>query len=196
VQRGGRDKAADQRGKTMNRAYVLVAGSIATAGLAIGSWAVLTQRGNDPFADCRTSAVAGAGRIGGPFSLIDQRGMRVSETEVIRGLTLFYFGYAYCPDVCPLDLSRNAEVTDLVKAKGIALQPVFVTIDPERDEIAAVAGAYGVFYARNGEGDGYLMSHSTHSYLMHPAHGFMDFFDRSLRADDVAERIACFAGKL
>jgi protein SCO1 len=204
----------------VTRIYAIIGAVAVLAGLTIGGLLAWSKRPVDPFADCRTASIAGIGRIGGPFTLTDQTGRRVSEADVFTGLSLVYFGYTFCPDVCPLDLARNAEVTDLLAEKDIVLHPVFISVDPARDtpealaeyagyyhpaltaltgsdaEIAAVAKAYGVYFARSGEGKGYTVNHSTHSYLMHPDWGFLEFFDRARRPEDMAEAIRCFDGKL
>ncbi len=201
----------------MTRLYALL-GSVAVAcGLALGGWIAWTARSFDPFADCRTSKVAGIGRIGGPFTLTDQNGKIQTDKQVIDGLTLVYFGYTYCPDICPLDTARNAETASKLKDRGISVKPVFITIDPQRDtpealtefvaynapgmvaltgtaaQIADVAKSYGVYFAKNGSGDDYLMDHSVQTYLMHPEYGFLEFFPRAIRAKQMVETIACFA---
>ena len=90
--------------------------------------------GYDQFADCRTSAVAGgSAAIGGPFELVDHKGRAVTEQDVIVEPSLIYFGYTFCPDVCPFDTVRNAEAIDLLAEKGLSATPIFVSIDPERD---------------------------------------------------------------
>ena len=79
-----------------------------------GTW-YATQRDADRFAECRASAVAGgAGAIGGPFELVNAKGETVTDTDVITEPSLLYFGFTFCPDVCPLDTSRNAEAVDLL----------------------------------------------------------------------------------
>lgn len=180
----------------------------------------LTNSG-DVFADCRTSVVAGgAAAIGGPFTLMDHNGQLVSEADVITGPTLVYFGYSYCPDVCPLDNARNAEAVDLLKAKGLDVRPVFVSVDPDRDtpavmgefvsymhpdmigltgtadQIKAAAKAYKVYYRKVTEEEHYLVDHSTFTYLMAPEHGFLDFYKRAQTPQEVAQSVACYASKL
>jgi len=190
------------------------------AGLLSGAWFAYSGRSSDQFADCRTSRVAGGAKLGGPFKLTNQAGVSVTDKQVIDRLSLVYFGYTYCPDVCPLDTTRNADVARTLNDRGIDLKPVFISFDPERDtpgalrefaawidptlvalsgtleETAAVAKAYGVYYAKTGEGEDYLMEHSTQSYLMHPKYGFLEFFPRAVRADQMSNVIACFSAKL
>lgn len=166
---------------------------------------------------CGTTVVAGGkGAIGGPFSLVNQYGDAVTDQDVITGLTLIYFGYTYCPDVCPLDTQRNLDAIDILDEQGVDVTPVFITIDPERDTVLALndyasvsherlialtgtpeqtktaSKAYKTYYRKNGEGEDYLMDHSTQSYLMDPS-GFLQFFRRDTSPEDMAKTIACFA---
>jgi protein SCO1/2 len=180
---------------------------------------VMMQTGGsngDIFAPCR-AGVEGGGAIGGPFTLVDENGQTVTEKEVITGPTLIYFGYTFCPDVCPLDNIRNAEAVDLLEAEGIEINPVFISFDPQRDtpevlrdftdamhprmlgltgteeQIKAASQAYKTYYKRQEDGgEYYLIDHSTFSYFMMPEHGFVEFFNRDASAQDVAKSMACF----
>jgi protein SCO1 len=137
-------------------------------------------------------------RIGGPFTLTDQDGQRISSDRFDGKYRLIYFGYTYCPDICPVDLQqiglamRKLEDSDPEVAARV--QPIFITTDPERDtprvmkeyaaafhprligltgspeEIAAVAKAHGV-YAMKQENEGsseYLVNHSRLALLFGP----------------------------
>ena len=139
--------------------------------------------------------LAGAA-IGGPFELVDSKGETVRWSDFDGKYRMIYFGYAYCPDVCPLDVQRMMQGYNRFKQAEPALaaqvQPLFVTIDPERDtpqvvgeftsafsddllgltgtpaQVAAAAKAFAVYYAKgevSGAG-GYLMDHSRAAYLM------------------------------
>jgi protein SCO1/2 len=196
----------------------LMAGTVAVAGLAaMALWPAIRSMGtaDDPFAPCRTGQVAG-GAVGGPFELVDARGTTVTDAEVFRTPTILYFGFVSCPDVCPLDLARNAQAVDLLEAGGVLATPVFVTVDPARDtpevvgayaaamhprmigltgtpeQVDAAAKAWRVYYARRGEDPvTYTMDHSSFSYLVLPGVGFVDFVDREAAPEEVAERMAC-----
>lgn len=85
--------------------------------------------------------MSGKGPIGGPFTLSDQNGRRRSLADFRGKLVLLYFGFASCPDVCPTDLVAMANVIRLAGPDADELQPVFVTLDPERDT-REVLGAY------------------------------------------------------
>lgn len=85
--------------------------------------------------------MTGKGPIGGPFSLPDQRGRRVGPAQWRGKVVLMYFGYTFCPDVCPTELSNIAAAIDALGPQGARVQPVFVTLDPLRDKPALV-GTY------------------------------------------------------
>jgi len=159
--------------------------------------------------------VAGA-EIGGPFTLTDQTGRRVTSAELIDGPTLIYFGYTFCPDVCPLDVAVMASAVDLLAEQGFAVKPVFISVDPARDtleqlayyaeavhpglvaltgtedEIAAAAKAYKVYYERvNVEGSAadYLMNHTTFTYFMMPD-GIRALFRNGYPPEEMAGEVA------
>lgn len=196
----------------------LAIGGAAIISALIGGTYVVTQLWQPPdaFAACRGGQVAG-GDIGGPFTLINEGGATVTETDVITTPSIIYFGYTFCPDVCPLDNARNAAAVEILESRGITATPVFITIDPARDtfqimaeytdnfhdrmigltgsddQIAAASAAYRTYYAKqDGDPDFYLMDHSTFSYLVLPDGGFMDFFQRDDTPEAVAAKTECF----
>lgn len=196
-----------------------IAAFAAVVGLSAGVWYV-TQRpaADDRFAACRTSQVAGGqDQIGGPFTLVDSTGATVTDKDVITRPSLVYFGYTYCPDVCPFDTARNAEAVDLLAERGIDVTPVFISIDPERDtpevvgdfvsnlhdrmigltgsaeQVKAASQAYRTYYRKQeGDPEYYLVDHSTFTYLVLPEAGFVDFFRREVTPEQMADRVACF----
>ncbi|MEK6204178.1 MAG: SCO family protein, partial [Amylibacter sp.] len=201
--------------------FAIFAVLVVLSGLGTALFFALRPAPADKFAECRATAVAvGSAAIGGQFELTDHTGLRVTDVDVIDGPTLMYFGYTFCPDVCPLDTYRNAETVALLEERGVDVKPVMVTIDPSRDtpeslaafvgylhedmvgltgtteEIAAAIKAYRVYAAKNGEGENYLMDHSTWTYLMDPEHGFLEFFGRDITPENMADKVACFVDKL
>jgi cytochrome oxidase Cu insertion factor (SCO1/SenC/PrrC family) len=133
----------------------------------------------------------GRGSIGGPFTLTDQTGRQRSDTEFRGKLMVVYFGYTYCPDVCPADLMAITQALDALGPAAEGIQPVFITIDPERDtklladyvsafhhsfigltgspdEIRKVANAYKAFYVKvkNERSGDYSIDHAGVIYLM------------------------------
>jgi protein SCO1/2 len=207
----------------MTRIYAVSALALVAALLGATGYMILSApSGSDQFAECRSSVVSGgAGSIGGPFTLENTRGQTVTNMEVITEPSLLYFGYTFCPDICPLDAARNAEAVDILEEMGITAQPVFISIDPERDtpdvladftanmhprmvgltgtaeQVKAASTAYRTYYKKeeNGDPEYYLMDHSTYSYLVLPDHGFVEFYPRDIGADAMAKSVACFAEK-
>lgn len=201
----------------MTRIYAIAAaaGIAAILGASVGYiWFAGAE--NDKYTDCRDSQVAG-GAIGGPFTLVDQAGATVTDKDVLKGPSLVYFGYTFCPDVCPLDAQRNADAVDILAQKGLDVTPVFITIDPARDtpqvladwtsaispkmialtgsaeQVKAASVAYKTYYKQQSANDeNYLMDHSIYTYLMLPDVGFAEFFDRDISAENLAERVGCF----
>lgn len=202
----------------MTRISAIAASVVAALGVGAVALYVMMNRSDDVFADCREGVIAGGGgSIGGPFTLVDQAGRTVTDKDVFTAPSLVYFGYTYCPDVCPVDNARNAEAVDILEEMGQEATPVFISIDPARDtpevmadyvkyvhprmigltgteeQVKAAATAYRVFYQKqDAQGDFYLMSHTTMTYLVLPGYGFVDFFRRDLTGEQVAERAACF----
>jgi protein SCO1/2 len=202
----------------MNKIYVWIAAVVLAVMIAVPlGLSYFTGSADDQFAQCSQSSVAG-GDIGGPFTLVSGDGVQVTEADVITEPTLLYFGYTYCPDVCPLDVARNAEAIEIMEENGVSATPVFISVDPERDtpevvaefadimhpkmigltgspeQVKAASQAYRTFYRRQpGDGDDYLVDHSTFTYLVLPEHGFVDFFRRDALPDQMAETVACYA---
>lgn len=196
----------------MNKTY-LAATAAATAVLALLAGTYVATRNGAP--ECGAGVVAG-GNLGGPFTLIDENGETVSDADVITRPTLIYFGYTFCPDVCPLDALRNGTAVDVLAERGIDVNSAFITIDPARDtpevigaytdnfhpdmqgltgsdaQIAEAAKAYRVIYSRaDDDPEYYLMNHSVFTYLVTPEDGFVDFFRREDSPEQMADKVAC-----
>jgi protein SCO1 len=157
--------------------------------------------------------------IGGSFTLTDQDGNRVSDSDFAGKYRLVYFGFTYCPDVCPTDLQRIgrglAEFEKSDPARAGRVQPIFISVDPERDspdnikefvsafhprligltgspdEISDIAKRYGVFYSKGEVGpDGeYLMNHSTNAVLYGPEGQPITLVPHDQGPDAVAETL-------
>ncbi|MGY4318476.1 SCO family protein [Bradyrhizobium sp. JR3.5] len=152
--------------------------------------------------------------VGGPFALTDQAGHARTDKEFRGSLMLVYFGFTYCPDVCPTDLQAIALALDKLGPDGDQVQPIFITVDPERDTAAhlaeyvplfhprligltgsddairKVADAYKVYYTRVPLKDGdYTVDHTAYIYLMDRDGNYLGFFPPGTSADRMVEII-------
>jgi protein SCO1/2 len=157
--------------------------------------------------------------IGGPFALQDGDGKPVTDEDFRGKYMLVYFGYTFCPDVCPTTLNAVAEAMERLGPAAARIQPLFITVDPKRDtprvvkqyvaafgpgirgltgtpdEIAKVAKEYRVYYAEHPAEAGardYSVDHSSVLYLMDPKGGFL----APVRADQSGAEIATVLKKL
>ncbi|WP_299045153.1 SCO family protein [uncultured Tateyamaria sp.] len=202
----------------MTRIIAPVAALVAALFLGGIWWVTQSDGDGTAFAQCNATQIAGDGNgIGGPFELVNAEGQTVTDQDVITEPSLIYFGYTFCPDVCPLDTARNAEAVDVLAERGMSVTPVFITVDPERDtpeivgdfaynlhekmigltgspeQTDAASKAYRTYYRAHDKSDEfYLVDHSTFTYLVMPEHGFVEFFRRDISADAMADRVACF----
>ena len=199
----------------MSRKIILMIAAIAMGALLIGSYVVSKWGNEDALTACRRGVAPGD--MGGPFTLIDKDGRTVTDKDVITEPTLLYFGYTFCPDVCPFDVARNADAVDVLAGRGYSATPIFISIDPERDtpqqvgefasnmhermigltgspeQIATASKAYRTYFRKQDSDDEYyLVDHSTFTYLVLPEQGFVDFFRREVTPEQMAERVACF----
>lgn len=158
--------------------------------------------------------------IGGPFELTGAGGKTVRWSDFDGQYRIVYFGYAYCPDICPTDVQRMSQGLRQFEQKepdlGAKVQPIFITIDPERDtaavvaefianfhprligltgtpdQIKAAADAFRVFYSKGEtpESGNYLMDHSAITYLFGPDGKPIATLPTDLGGDAVAEELA------
>ncbi|MCA6305737.1 MAG: SCO family protein [Phenylobacterium sp.] len=170
----------------------LLAAAILVAGL---TFLAVQIGGRRPPPEATSSPQAGPG---GPFTLVDTTGRPFTEAGLKGRWSIVFFGFTFCPDVCPTTLDTLGRTLDLLGPDGKKVQIIFVSVDPERDtpaqmaayldnpafppgvvgltgtpeQVAAVARAYKVYYEKQGEGDAYLINHSSISYLMDPSGQF------------------------
>lgn len=155
---------------------------------------------------------------GGPFTLTAHTGEQVTDSQFRGKYMLVYFGYSFCPDVCPLDLQKMSVALYQLEQEGYdttSLQPLFITIDPERDtveelatfvpdfhpslialtgtlpEIEAVARAYKVYFAKRQQPgtDDYLMDHSAIIFAMDPDGQYVRLFSSKDKPADIADSL-------
>jgi cytochrome oxidase Cu insertion factor (SCO1/SenC/PrrC family) len=160
------------------------------------------------------TVTTGVADVGGPFSLIDHNGKAVTERDFRGRYMLIYFGYSFCPDVCPTTLGVMAEALQKLGSQGQRVVPVFITIDPERDTpkvladyvkafgpqfvgltgsaaaIKDVEKRYRVYAVKRPlEKGGYGMDHSSVLYLMGPNGKLVSFYDEAISPDDLAKEL-------
>jgi protein SCO1/2 len=174
---------------------------------------------NDAAEPSATELIEGllSGRVpvGGPFELTDQTGHRRTEADFRGKLVVLYFGYTYCPDVCPAELQSISLALDQLGAAAEAVQPLFITVDPERDtparladfvasfhprligltgspgEIRKTAIAYRTFFAKNSIATpgNYSVDHTGFIYLVGKDGRYLGFLPPGLAPDAIAEAI-------
>lgn len=190
------------------RAVVIFAATILLIAAGIGGYAWMSRQLSPP-------AAQGVALVGGPFTMTDHNGRRVSEKDFLGKHMLVFFGYTYCPDICPTELQVMTAALDAMGPEGEKIQPVFVSVDPARDtpavlksyvenfgprlvgltgtadEVAAIAKAYRVYYAKSGDKDSaeYLMDHSSIIYLMGPDGRFVKHMTYTTDPAKLAEEL-------
>lgn len=186
----------------MNRRVLLVSAVAAVAAAGIGASYIFNIR-----------QVADTLAVGGPFKLIGTDGQDVTEDAVKGRYSLFFFGFTFCPDACPTALNTFSLVLNKLGPEADRIQPVFVSIDPERDTpmvlkdymgsfdprimgltgtpeaIAAMAKSFRVYYAKSGEGEFYLMDHSTAIIVMNPDFEYAGVLAGDMQPDEMVRRL-------
>jgi len=156
-------------------------------------------------------------QIGGPFTLTDHNGQMVTENSYAGKYLLVFFGYTFCPDVCPTALTTISNTLDLLGVSADKIMPLFITVDPVRDtpadlkeyvsyfhpklvaltgteeQIKAVTKTYRVYFAKaqanKDDKEDYLMDHSSITYLIGPDGNFVEHFSHGMEPEKIAERL-------
>ena len=162
-----------------------------------------------------SSASNATASIGGPFQLVDQHGKTVNQSLLKGKWSAIFFGYTYCPDVCPTTLQTLGGAANQLGPKAKQFQVVFITVDPQRDtpkqmndyltsaaysrgvvgltgsddQIATITKAYGVYSLKQGSGADYSVDHSSAIYLMNPQGQFDSVIPYGLTPDQVRDRL-------
>lgn len=156
---------------------------------------------------------------GGSFTLVDHTGSIVTDKSFRGKYLLVFFGYTYCPDICPTTLNEITNALEVLGSRADRVQPLFITIDPERDtpdvvaeyvgafhrnivgltgtpdQIRQVAGTYKAFYDKQDEGgadengNDYFMDHSAFTYLMAPDGSYLTIFGFGTAPEDIAAEV-------
>jgi protein SCO1/2 len=184
-------------------------------GAAIGFISILTEGKSTP-----VPTTVNAAKVGGPYTLIDQNGLTRTERDFKHTYKLIYFGFSYCPAICPTELQKIAQALQaLPESTQAKIQPIFITIDPERDtptllkdyvalfdkrlvgltgtveQIQAVKKSYKIYGAKvppeeGAAKDEYSMDHSSFIYFMTPEDQLISLFKTEDTSTVIAEKIA------
>ena len=199
----------------MNKALLAIAfaGGLAAAA---GGWLLWPQAAEQRSAAALMDVVMwNKEPIGGPFALIDHNGQKRTDADFRGKILLVYFGFTFCSDVCPIDLQSIAGAIDKLGPAGDAVQPLFITVDPEKDtpeqlkghvalfhprmigltgdarQIRQVANAYKVYYAKTEptKRDDRGIDHTGFIFLIGKDGQYLGFFPPGTPADRMAETI-------
>ncbi len=194
--------------KKSTRIGILLAIIVIAAGAALAEWLVIRD-------DNITKAPSGlitSVEIGGPFTLTDHTGRKVPERDYLGNFTLVFFGYTFCPDVCPTELGDIALALDELGDDSVGVTPLMISIDSERDtpailaeyvplfhdrligltgtaeQIKQVADAYRIFYRRidDPKYTYYLMDHTSFVYLLDPEGNVVSLFRYGTSPEEMA----------
>ena len=171
-------------------------------------------------------AQIGKPALGGPWVLVDMHGNPKTDASFHGKFVLLYFGFTYCPDICPSELVKVGKIVDLTNKRNVtpSLEPVFISVDPRRDtvgqlrhysadfhpsiqfftgtpeQVAAVTKAYRVYFSKVDEDvndeDDYIVDHSIVLYLIGPDGKFLDFFTQKMQVNDIVDKIEGYSKQL
>lgn len=154
--------------------------------------------------------------IGGPFTLVDQNGATVTERDLLGHYSIVYFGYTFCPDVCPIGLNHITEALEQLGARADKITPFFITVDPARDtqaglkefsahfhprlryltgteeQVQQAATAYKVYRRldkRTPEDTEYLVDHTSLIYVIGPDGKYATHFSHGAPVQDIVARL-------
>ena len=202
--------------KYLKNAYFLTL-IIITLFLSIFVVKYFDHRNKIEFASCNlNTSIEKFEKFNDGFNLIHEDGFKISRKKLINQPSLLYFGYTFCPDICPFDLMRNSEVVDLLLKQDIKIKPLFVTLDPKRDtletlkeytdfhhkdmigltgsneQIDTVKKIFMIYSQMPNDplGD-YIINHSTFSYFILPDMGLITYFTRKDKVEKISNTIKC-----
>lgn len=158
----------------------------------------------------------GTPKLGGPFELVDRKGKPVTDKDFLGQYLLIYFGFTFCPDICPQEMEKQTRAIELTdEAFGPVATPLFISVDPARDtpeqvddyckefhpriagmtgtseQVKQVSRAYRVYFnegIRNSDQD-YLIDHSIIHYFVGKNGKFIDFFGKNMTAQEMADKM-------
>lgn len=199
-------------GRPGPRPFVVIVVAIAAVVVGVAAWFLTTGPSEPP--NQGTGAALTEADIGGPFQLTDNHGKRVSDDDFRGRYMLVFFGFTHCPDICPSTLRDISMALDHLGDEADAIQPLFVTVDPERDDLEAMSNyvsvfdsrilgltgtraeidqaiaAYRIYSARAPlSDDDYTMDHSAFTYLMDREGRYIAHFSFGVDSEEMAESI-------
>ncbi len=198
----------------MKKSTMIIATGCLVLAAGIGTSAILFAP--KPLQPVVTSS--GTALVGGPFEVVNQDGKRVSDKDFLGKYTIYYFGYTFCPDICPAELQVMSAALAEVPGSAEKFNLAFVTIDPARDRVSVMkeyvshfwpgtigltgseedirkmASAFRVYYSKVADKDAdterYLMDHSSIAYLMDPDGKFVKHFPYGTSVDEISKTLA------
>ncbi|MCR9213311.1 MAG: SCO family protein [Proteobacteria bacterium] len=201
----------------MNKIFtLLIAFFLLASAVVIGLWATgIVNFGPGSSTAGGSTIIAGAPQIGGPFELVNHKGETVTEADFKGKLMLVFFGYTYCPDVCPTEMQTISVAMQELGDDGNDVTPVFVSVDPTRDttevmsefveafhptlvgltgteeQIADIKKKYRVYSQKeeNGDPEYYLVDHSSFTYLMDREGELITVFSYGTPSEEMAAKI-------
>lgn len=210
--------------RALNRALIALAAGVFVLLIGFGFWMYGQLGSGDVMSGAFQESEQTRVDIGGAFNLTDHTGRQVTEADFAGGYTLMYFGFTYCPDFCPAALQVVTAALDQLEEQdpdvAKAVTPIFVSVDPERDTVEAMADYVGHFHPRMVGLTGtpeqiaeaaknyriyyqrveseaatyYLVDHSTYLYLIGPDSYYVTHFSHDATSEEVAERVKVVIG--
>jgi protein SCO1 len=203
------------RGPSYRLILAMMAALAVIAVIAFAAWRFMAPEPVARSGGAASLAIPGGVKIGGAFRLTNQSGHTVTDEDFRGKFMLISFGYGFCPDICPTALQTMGVAIDLLGPDGERIQPIFITIDPERDTVDFMADYVASFHPRlvgltgskadtdktaalfrvyhakaeGGAPDAYLMDHSAFIYLMDPDGAFLNIFQHATTPDELARDI-------
>lgn len=198
----------------MTKVFMDIAAAIALTAFVMVGW-ILVERMTEVKTISGEGVIAVPAKTGGPFELISHKGKPVTQADFKGKYALVYFGYSFCPDVCPFGLQNVAAGVGKLGDKADKVVPVFVSVDPERDtpdqlsqyvelfhpnmvgltgteaQIKDIAKKFRVYYAiRKDLGkEDYPVDHSSFTYLMDPDWKLIAVFRHDVTPDNIANAL-------
>jgi cytochrome oxidase Cu insertion factor (SCO1/SenC/PrrC family) len=199
----------------MNKFFAYAVSVLVVVGLVVAAFVISNEMFGERIQGS-SRVIVGAPQIGGPFTLVDENGQQVTDEDFKGKLMLVFFGYTFCPDVCPTELNVYAEVMQGLGDEADQVTPVFITIDPERDTVEVVKEytdafhpsivgltgsteqiahvkkqyrAYGQAVDKDKDPEFYLVDHTSFSYLMGKDGEMITVFSYGTKAEEIITNI-------